>query len=240
MEIDTTINKWFEETAAQIETHVKTDSVIDMSCVSILKTTKNYCNATLLLLSKGHKMPAKALLRVLCELTVKFLWCMFIPDENKQDPDNVIYEKFRRWAKHSLLETSKTLRGFRNAGTEDFKNEVEGMIGKLEKNAGSIELSAMPPLGQMWGQLPEPWKGKIKPMFYLRFNNAVHLDMKSLRDLIVREEDKLFCVDDSEENVQDLAECCIAFAFDVNFLIRRHYDWSVDQMDKDRKMMLGI
>jgi len=240
MEIDKTIEKWFEETAVQIETYVKTDTIIDMVAVSVLKAAENYCNGILLLLNKNHKMPAKALLRVLCELTVKFLWCMLIPEEYEKNPNDVIEEKIRRWGKYSLLETSKTLKAFRNAGTENFKSELEGKIKKLEESTKSFKVDAMPPLSQIWEQLPEPWKSEIKPMFYLRFNNAVHLDIKSLGDLIVREKNKLFCLDDSKEDIQDLIDSCLAFAFDINYLVRTHYDWNIEGMKKERKTLLGI
>jgi len=76
--VEETINKWFVETNRLMQSNVNVDNFgpIDGLCVCVLQSANDYCNASLLLLNKKHERPAKALLRVLCELSVKLIWCL--------------------------------------------------------------------------------------------------------------------------------------------------------------------
>jgi len=232
MEIEKTVNKWFDDTAAQMKTHFKTDSQIDMLCASALKVGKNYCNAVLLLLKNGHKMPAKALLRILCELTAKLTWCLWVSDK-KEEADDIVYEKFQRWQKATLVENKKMLESLREAMPDDQKPQLDNNIETLEKRAKDIEFDAMPKVIAIFKELPKNWKTDIYPVCYKQFNNAVHLDMQSMGELIEKNENKIFCLGDSKDNIDDLAGYCLDWTYHINYFIRMHYDWSIGQMEKE-------
>lgn len=237
MEIEETINKWFDDTAAQMEKYFKTESQIDMLCAGALKVGENYCNAVLLLLKDSHKMPAKALLRILCELTAKLTWCLWVPKE-KEEADDIIYDKFQRWQKATLVENKKMLESLRKAMPDDQKLQLGNNIKNLEEQAGEIEFDPMPNVTELFQKLPKDWDIVIYPMCYKQFNNAVHLDLQSIGELIEKKGNKIRLLDDFKDNVEELTKYCLDWAFHINYYIRKHYDWSFEQMEKEYSALL--
>jgi len=237
MEVEKTTSRWFDETAAKMEKYFKTNSQIDMLCAGTLKVATNYCNAVFLLLKNGHKMPAKALLRVLCELTAKLVWCLLISNEDKQNADDIIYEKFQRWQKSTYVENKKLLESLREAVPGKQKSELDNKIESLRKNAEQINLSPMPKLTKVFEELHGDWKTKIRPACYMQFNNAIHPDLKAMSDLIKIEGNKIICLDDSEDSINDLSGFCLDWAYHVNYFIRRHYNWDTKKIDDEYKQL---
>ena len=229
LEIDKTTNKWFEETAALMEKHFRTDSQIDMLCAGALNTACNYCNAAFLLLKNSHKMPAKALLRIMCELAAKLVWCLWVPNENKQDTDDVVYEKFQRWQKATLIKNRKMLESLEGTMPNNENAELNNEIARLQKAAAGIQLDPMPRAAKIFEELPNDWV-TIYPVCYKQFNNAVHPDLKTMGDLIKIENNKIICLEDSEDDARDLAGYCLDWAYHINYFIRRHYGWNTDEM----------
>ena len=232
-EITKTINKWFDETFEQIDSNVKPVTRVDEFCIAVMMMAKNYCDAALLLIKRGHKMPGKALLRILCELTVKFAWCLRVPDEIDKDENDIVYQNIRRWAKATFLQKVKNLESFREAARSVFEAELQNMISEAKEDAERIKLRAMPNVSQIFKFLPEGFKSRVYPELYLQFNNAVHLDVKSIGDLIEREGDRTFCNADCKDSAEDLEKYCMRFAFMLNSLARMHYNWATEEMIKE-------
>src|SRR4030042_4462265 len=94
-EIKKAINKWFEGTQKLItEVSSRDKSCSLLFCAVAVPVMKTYCRAAVLLLDEGFKLPAMALIRVISEFFIKFLWCVVIPvDENE------IRNRLLRWEK---------------------------------------------------------------------------------------------------------------------------------------------
>ena len=95
MEIDETINKWFEETQGKLAKAKSSSDIVDDFCRRVFAVLKTYCDATLLLLRPEIelRLPAMANLRIMSELVIKFLWCLNV-QKNKE-----IEERIKRWEK---------------------------------------------------------------------------------------------------------------------------------------------
>jgi len=236
MEIEKTIIKWFEDTFHRMEKEFKPVTRVDEFCMAVIMMSKNYCGAALLLINNGHKMPAKALLRVLCELTVKFAWCLRVPDEIDKDENDIVYQNIRRWAKATFLQKVKNLESFREAARGTFEKELEDMIKTAKEDAQRIRLKAMPNVPQICESLPEGFKSRAYPELYLQFNNAVHLDVKSIGDLIEREGGTTLCSPDCKDSAENLEKYCMRFAYMLNALVRMHYNWATHQMTEEYEL----
>ncbi|GAH15005.1 unnamed protein product, partial [marine sediment metagenome] len=69
-------NKWFAEAQEKL-VQVDDDPTIDTYFRSIFGVLPNYCPATILLIKKRRsRLPAMALMQVMSELFIKFLWCV--------------------------------------------------------------------------------------------------------------------------------------------------------------------
>ena len=83
MKIDETINKWFEQTFEKFQKEVRPQTENDLVLTGVLFASRKYVRAVLSLLSQKHALPAKALLRCLCELYVKIFWCLNVKGDTE-------------------------------------------------------------------------------------------------------------------------------------------------------------
>ena len=235
MEIEKIINKWFQETRSQIELCTETCSSLDALCVCVLKGAQNYCTAISLLLSEGHKMPVKALLRCLCELCVKLAWCLAVPDIPKKEADVIVSKKIRRWEKTTLLKNIKRLKDFKSVLSKDQFPRVENCIDRLEKEPlfSDTKVKEMPQIVQMCEQLSDDVKNRLYPQLYVDFHNAVHLDAKSLVDIYTQGTNNTPSHFGSKYTIEDLARLCMFFAVNINGFIRLNYGLDVTQIKKE-------
>jgi len=95
MEIDETINKWFRELQKKL-TQVEDDPEIDSYFRSIYAVFNNYHNATIILLKNDFRLPAMALIRIISELFIKFLWCLHGTTNHQEVKDRI-----QRWVQSS-------------------------------------------------------------------------------------------------------------------------------------------
>ena len=233
MEIGEAIDRWFEETFRQIDSKVDlaTDSSnqIDRLCISALKTCHDYSRATLSLLGKGHIYPAKALMRCQCELIVKLTWILRVADdESEQAGDDAIRERIDRWRKSTYSQIIKLGEEYINAGSPSLNPKFERLIDQCRKLRDEIVPDRMPNLVQLFEALPEPYRSKMYPTLYFEFNDAVHVDLKSM-DTIYQKR---------QEESGELERYCVAYAFNINSLVRLNYDLSIDKVKEEyRKIM---
>lgn len=103
MEIHKTISKWYEETQEGIDGKIGPDvcnaDEIDKLCLCIIRTSSQYCAATLQLLNSGFEYPAKALMRCLGELNIKFTWSLVGCKNDKSSTSEEVKKRFQRWRK---------------------------------------------------------------------------------------------------------------------------------------------
>lgn len=221
MEINETINKWFDETNKLIQNEIEDFNSIDGLCQAALKSSNDFCCAIILLLRSGHIMPAKALLRCLCELLIKLCWCLSVPDNISEAEDNHIAEiKIKRWEKDTLYNNIKILEKFSEVVGEKTSKKFKKEIAKLKKEPlfSDRKIKKLPTLKDIAGQLPEIFKNEVYPRFYIKFNNAIHLDVTSLVDTYETNNKQI-----SKSVLNDLIEDCITLALQTNAVIRMNY-----------------
>jgi hypothetical protein len=81
---------------------------------------------------------------------------------------------------------------------------------------------------QIFEALPEPFRNEMYPVLYVRFNDAVHIDLKSMVSIYRNR----------QEESDELERYCAAYAFNINSLVRLSYDLSIDEIKGEyRKIM---
>ncbi len=231
MEIDKTIIKWFNETGILIHDKIRDFGSIDGLCETVLHSTKDYCCTVLLLVQSGNIMPAKALLRCLCELSVKLNWCLVVPDNIRyKKSQTIVKQKIRRWEKDTLCRNIEALGKFRDAVDGSVRQEIGEAIEKLKQEPLFTDstVKRLPKFMHIIGQLPDMFKNEVYPLLYLSFNNAVHLDVTSLVDDYMSKSGK-----QSGPDSTILAKYCVAHAFHVNSTIRKNYKIDISDIKQE-------
>ena len=229
--IEETINTWFDGTDVQIRGKINSSSSTDGLCNTLLHSARDYCFAILLLLQKGHSMPAMALLRCLYELTIKLFWCLNVPDKtDNKEADKIVEQKIRRWEKDTLCSIVKCLKELKSAADEPNSDNIEQEINRLESESlfSDSTVKCLPPFANLVGELPDLFRNKLHPRLYLQFNNAVHLDVKSLVDNYKSKHGGKSVPD---SNV--LIKCCVTYTLYINCAVRMHYDVDVNGIKQE-------
>jgi len=231
MVIDETINKWFSETVAKMNAESKSDEPAYDLCSAVIPIAHNYCHATLLLLNTDKKLPAMALIRVLAELTFRFIWCLF---PNKQDED--VNMRVARWLKESYKQEKRNLQKLLPSADEKERNSIEEAIKYLETEIGRIPYKFA---GDLYNSLEDlaltsagdggkllSWKNDLYPLLYSPFNLAVHPDFTLFSKLAKQEGNaRTFFGDLGEFNTGELKIYCMSCLFNIIAATRIVYGW---------------
>ena len=136
--IETTTNKWFEETVSKVNDKVNSDTPADNLLSGIVPVAYNYCNAVFVLANTNHKLPAMALLRILGELALRVIWCMYKDNPRKESHD----VRILRWLKTTNDEEIKLLKKvLPSANPEDaadIRCTIAYLEGEIAKNPHSF------------------------------------------------------------------------------------------------------
>jgi hypothetical protein len=221
MEIDRAMDRWFRETAEEINSTPKEDKPIYNLCASVLPLAHNYCDAVLLLLNSDKKLPAMALLRILGELTFRLVWCLFEDNPKKESVD----VRIGRWRKETFEQEKKRLTKVMSGATPDEKKNIEENVTWLEREISNIPYTPAGALYNCLDELPAGYKKSLYPLLYGQFNTAVHPDLLTLSKL-VRQNGNVrgFIGDFNDVDVQNLKVRCMDCAFNIISYIRIIYD----------------
>jgi hypothetical protein len=178
-------------------------------------------------------MPAKALLRVLFEVSTKVLWCL--KQSETDGPAAQVEEKVQQWAKTALAKrialrdrvVEITSGAVKDRNTEALKN--------LKDKCNQLSCKQMPDFTCLTKQLGGPWPQEFYTKLYAQFNDAVHLDFASLAEK-ARDDGRTVCVTcDSDEPIEELVQYCVVDLHILFFVIRSHYGWDTREMDTEFK-----
>lgn len=235
MDLDKTVNGWFEETFTQMKESGKLIRPLDLLLVGVLHCARKYCNAIIVLLHNHHKMPAAALLRILCELYVNLLWYFRVPDKGGTTADDdCIYRRLRRWDYKRVVEHERMLRNVRTVASGDHTQEVDKALKEIQKQKAEYKnqgLRCMPDTAGIFRELPKDWAGQVYPKIYQYFGRAVHLDLVLIREMVQHSPGQIQCFSDPPSyGPNELLSYCINMGCDVNRLIRRHYGFDSEQI----------
>ncbi len=220
--IDKTLDRWFRETKVDLKS-VNTNNPIDFLCCSITAVSRNYCSSVLLLLNKGHKLPAMALLRVLSELAFRLIWCLYSNNPQKESCD----VRIKRWLKTGFLERKKYVQRMIKSDfcsakeINGFKRELE----ELEQKAAQIPYKKIENLYKSLNDLPKPYRRNMYPLLYNIHNWGIHPDFLLLRLIAKKNTESITVVSDIDEDPIVLKIYCLTLAYNILFVVRRNYDW---------------
>ena len=198
---------------------IKTKNRENAMCITVLDGAECYCNAILILLSKNYVFPAKALMRCLCELTVKLMWCLQCPVDTDEEQDRkTVDEKIRRWEKSTLAQNITVLEEWKQV--DPGNDKIDDQIKELEKKKDTMDVKKMPDYPQLLNKMPDNFRRGISLKLYKDFNKAVHLDANSLGKIYLH---------NNKTNVKNsdiirLKDCCFLLAKIIAGVIALNYN----------------
>jgi len=245
MEIQGTIKKWFEETAHKINTEIKTDKPVDNLVSGIMPLAKNYSDSVFLLLDNDRKLPAMALLRVLSELTLRLIWCLFATN----DSEDTVDIRIERWLKDSYAKRKayldKLLPSYEGNDRISIESEIQYLKSKISEIPHEFPGGKNGKKGTFYKSLDElsvqdkndkslSFKKDLYPILYSKFNTAIHPDLLVLSKLIKQDGNvRIFLGDLDEVNCKELGIYCMSCVFNIISFIRAYYEWDYTNVKEE-------
>ena len=235
--IEETVNKWFNET----HKHFMERRAVSPFLLSVFLAAKKYILSSLLLVQHGYEMPTKALLRILAELLIRFEWCMCVYEENRNKKQ--IEQRILRWWKTTLRYRIGELSKWQDVSNTSWQKEARDQKTKLENMYEEAKHDDVRLLPKSFAEfirkeMPADFKDDIYPRFYLRYNDAIHLDVASLRFLVRQREGRVEIQGDNPEEEKDFLEGIIFYAAIINGQIRKYYGWGTNHLYDERERLL--
>ena len=243
-EIDETINKWFNQAKQNLtgeKTYFKEYELdVDSLCFGVVALVENYAGSVLLLLNTGKKLPAKALLRVISDVSVKCMWCLKGIEQSQEE----FNKRFDIWRRYSLSKDKKRMEEEIGILKENYDNSKSGLTAKLEGLVKILEkegISDDEKMPSMW-KMREIWENQSAINFdalYRQFHQGIHPDWMVLKVLQKREGNKILYKSDIEENVNSLKIYCLiilGYLFESIYSINK---WDFSEFEKDIKEIRG-
>ena len=233
-EIEKTIKKWFEEVLEKL-VDLDDEPFIDSYVRSTTGILFNYNIATIYLIRKELRLPAMALLRIMTELVMKFIWC-FYNTTNYQE----VKLKFQRWAKTAGKRKIKLLNDFieTNRTSDEIKSKFIKDIQKIEDELSNFDNSVkcMPQMtgdGGLFDQLSIVFGGNISTLTYIQFCKAIHIDTSVLACCIERNESSLTYMGDLNIKLDDLLNHCLSNAYMFVKALHIFYKWDPCRIENE-------
>jgi len=228
------IDKWGQDTVRLFQTDAKPDTLVNRSLITALSVSSAYSTAIMTLLANELRLPAKALLRVIFELSAKLLWCLKVSDCDQARDEQCVEEKMARWAKDSLQNEKKLRTDLLMHVQPEIQATIRKQIDGLDLAINSLNTAdGMPKFKKVLEQLGPSWDELFRVRLYADFNNTVHLDIVSLCSLVQDNGTKLTIGFDSAEPISHLAQCCAVIMHNIFWAIRTKYEWETQTMDED-------
>jgi len=227
--IETTTNKWFEETVSKVNDKVNSDTPADNLLSGIVPVAYNYCNAVFVLANTNHKLPAMALLRILGELALRTIWCMYKDNPRKESHD----VRILRWLKTTNDEEIKLLKKVLPSANPEDAADIRRTIAYLEGEIAKNPHSFVGPFYNSLDELPSPYKKDIYPILYGAFNRAIHPNLKLFWDLVRQEGNRRTFLPDLEVDAQALKIYSMTAAFNILAIVRLYYEWDYKGMKSE-------
>ncbi len=240
MDIYKTINKWFEETLNNFIKDVSPEYPVNRFLLSSLLALRKYSLASIILIEKDHKMPTKALLRTMIEFLTKITWCLAIHEKHIKNKAETVEMRHKRWWKATVLRRINELKNWINVSDIQLRKQVQSELHQLmEMKTQYEDIEPMPlKFFRLLDELPEDYKNDIYPRFYLKYNDAIHLDDATLGLLVRKQDDHVTYYEDSQDSSDELLKQVIYCAFMINDWTRTHYSWDTEQLRQEHESLL--
>lgn len=223
------MKKWFEETASRINEEINSDTPVDNLLSGIVPVANNYCKAVFILANANHNLPAMAILRILGELALRTIWCIY-----KDNPSKESHEiRILRWLKTTNAEEIKHLNKILPSAEPEQAKDIQQTINYLRNE---IDKNPHPPIGPFYNsldELPPVYKKDIYPIIYGAFNYAIHPNLKLFGDLVRQDGKQRTFLPDLDVDIQALKIYSIAIAFSILIIVRAYYEWDYKGMKSE-------
>ncbi|MFA5292644.1 MAG: DUF5677 domain-containing protein [Phycisphaerae bacterium] len=235
--IEKAINKWFEGTQkliTEVSSRDKSHSLL--FCAFAITVMKTYCRAAVLLLDEGFKLPAMALIRVISEFFIKFLWCVVSPDD-----ENEIHNRLRRWDRNAGNEKINLYNGLLELeegvlNKEDLK-KIKKLKEQLERTVKGYnakkERLRITGKGGLFESTSNIFGGNVSAILYSQYCPAVHIDPLILSSLKQGEIN-----DDTNENLGDLKMRCLNFAYMFLLSVHVKKNWGKEAIEQEYNSLI--
>jgi hypothetical protein len=198
--------------------------------------------ATIYLIRKELRLPAMALLRIMTELVMKFIWC-FYNTTNYQE----VKFKFQRWAKTAGKSKIKLLNDFlesnrtSNETKSKFKKDIQKIEDELSNFANSVKcMSQMTGDGSLFDQLSVVFGGNISALSYSQFCQAIHIDTSVLACCIERNGSSLTYTGDLNLKLDDLFNHCLSNAYMFVKTLHIFYKWDPCRIENEYLNIVSV
>jgi len=200
---------------------------------------ENYVQSALLLLNEGKILPAKALLRVVSDVSIKCRWCL----EGLKTSEEAFNKRFEEWWLCSWSEHRALLRKELIVLEKEYGDEVSGLKAELEKRIKDIEsagitknkrFSITDTLGQdVWETQPE-----LNLMaLYRRFHEAVHPDLVLFQRTLEESDGRIIYKGDVEESPERIKIFCLVILGYLFEAIYSAHKWDFGEFEGDIKQL---
>ena len=114
-------------------------------------------------------------------------------------------------------------------------NKKEGVYFRYQLNiyVGMIHKPTIYRIKDIFKELPKEWYEDVYSRAYWQFNCAIHPDLNLIGTILENDGNSVIVNWDNYKNLNDLYKYCIVCSYHLNFLVKIHYDWSVDSMKSD-------
>jgi len=241
MEIYKVINKWFEETLNKFIKDVSPEYPVNRFLLSSLLALKKYSLASLTLIKNDHKMPTKALLRIMIEFLTKLTWCLGIHEKQIKNRVKTVEMRRKRWWKATVLHRINEIKNWTNVSDRLLRRQVESELHQLMEMKTQYEEDIEPmPLKffKLLNELPDEYRNDVYPRFYLKYNDAIHLDDATLGLLVRKEGENVTYYEDSQDSSDELLKQVVYCALMINNWVRTYYGWDTKQMRQEHESLL--
>ena len=240
MEIDQTMNRWFEEALTMLHDQSTRQSEIDGFCLGVVVSVKTYLNGTSLLLENDFSFPAMAHLRIVAELIVKFLWCL----QGKTDME--IQRRINRWEKTTFRKQKQLLQELVDViDDNDLKLVFTNIIIKLDSKIKSNKEKEMPNTtgsGGLFEKTRNLFQRNVYPQAYQQFNPAVHIDTDTLKKITASQQSKEGPIKDiklTQCDKDNLKIFSLSFTYMVLKMLYHHYQKNFGDFEKEYKEVIS-
>jgi len=233
MEIEETINKWFDETLSKLYQGGLPKNKIDEMILASVPIIENYLNIVLVILEKGVRLPAMALLRISGEFIAKIIYCL---KGNMQGLS--VGERIESWEKTSFIKRKKFYENIKGRYSGNNLKKIHKWIDETENEINKISINALPETKIIFEEV----FGEKHPIgregMYLQYLGAVHLDLETVAKTIKKDKTSTEYMGDVEDRIKDLKFECLTHCYTFFREIYNYYKLDFQEIGNKYKTLI--
>ena len=172
-------------------------------------------------------LPAQAQLRIMAELIIKFLWCLYGGIDN-------VEKRLRIWEKNSAKEKKRLDEWLLPIANKDMKVQLENEINALKEKIHAEQcLEKMPKTAKLFEELIDVFDRNVYTTAYLQFNSSVHIDTHILTSIVEHQNEGKIFRSDLDENINKLKLHLLSFTYMFVKPIYLCYNWTFDYTENE-------